>query len=838
MKRFRLSKKYLISLGIIFILSFPLVIGSIITHSFFIKTPIKSFSTPGAIEPVSKGINVEYEKWEELPYKEKESSISPVPYVITSNGTESQFQIDNVSASITDSMFDLRNDEGFNNVTSVKNQEDTVWCSWFQANAILESSILKKYQKTYDFSERYSRYAMVRYFLDGQLNPLGFNEYATEGANYYKTSALLSSRRGPINEIDMPFVNSMERIDINLIQNKNVSAYVENIKIFPGYVSKDLEMINSMKYHLINYGALGIGFFYDYNYHNFLTNAYYYPVESTNLNHAAVIVGWDDNYATTNFKNGNQPPNSGAWIVKNSWGESWGDGGYFYISYDDYRVYTQVYGIVDVAIDKNYDNSYYYDPLGWVGAFGYSTYEPVYAANKYVKKTEGLELLSEVTIGTLGVTNYQLYINNIDSVLTSSNMKLIKEGNLGYAGYHTVKLDEPLLLENLDFSIIVRYQVDNYQYPVPLQTSFSASPGYSYSGYRANQSFTSLNKVDWYDLYDKEEKSAASIKAFTKTVDFNIGDIITNPSPIYDQSSGDITIPINSYNIVDSSLYEVKITSSEDIDVTDQFIITKTEIINNTSNIILNYSGSLNDGDYNIEVSYYSLSKNKTFTLNNFININDISITGDLTYIKKDKTYQIDYAVLPNNATNKLLDFTSSNPNIATVDENGIVTAVSEGEVIISISSTDGSNITKTQTLNIIDYNYTTDYTIDGDYLINIAKATEYSTFINKFQLNSLTIKVLDFQSNEITSGYIGTGMKINILYDSYIVENYDAVVTGDVNGDGLIKSIDLSQMRLHLAGVIGYTKEKAYFKALDINLSATVTSIDLSQLRLLIANG
>lgn len=80
--------------------------------------------------------------------------------------------------------------------------------------------------------------------------------------------------------------------------------------------------------------------------------------------------------------------------------------------------------------------------------------------------------------------------------------------------------------------------------------------------------------------------------------------------------------------------------------------------------------------------------------------------------------------------------------------------------------------------------------------------------------------------------------MKINILYDSYIVENYDAVVTGDVNGDGLIKSIDLSQMRLHLAGVIGYTKEKAYFKALDINLSATVTSIDLSQLRLLIANG
>ena len=37
-------------------------------------------------------------------------------------------------------------------------------------------------------------------------------------------------------------------------------------------------------------------------------------------NHAVTIVGWDDRYPKENFIEGNQPPENGAWLVKNSWG--------------------------------------------------------------------------------------------------------------------------------------------------------------------------------------------------------------------------------------------------------------------------------------------------------------------------------------------------------------------------------------------------------------------------------------------------------------------------------------------------------------------------------------
>ncbi len=59
-------------------------------------------------------------------------------------------------------------------------------------------------------------------------------------------------------------------------------------------------------------------------------------------------------------------------------------------------------------------------------------------------------------------------------------------------------------------------------------------------------------------------------------------------------------------------------------------------------------------------------------------------------------TYQLTATIKPDTASNKNIEWSSSDENIASVDENGLVTALSKGEAIITAAALDGSNVTAT----------------------------------------------------------------------------------------------------------------------------------------------
>jgi len=78
--------------------------------------------------------------------------------------------------------------------------------------------------------------------------------------------------------------------------------------------------------------------------------------------------------------------------------------------------------------------------------------------------------------------------------------------------------------------------------------------------------------------------------------------------------------------------------------------------------------------------------------------VNDLNITSNVNLVlNKGDSSQIEYEVSPANASNKTVEFTSSNELIATVDNNGLIKARNRGNCIITVKTMDGN-----KTVNIV----------------------------------------------------------------------------------------------------------------------------------------
>ncbi len=82
--------------------------------------------------------------------------------------------------------------------------------------------------------------------------------------------------------------------------------------------------------------------------------------------------------------------------------------------------------------------------------------------------------------------------------------------------------------------------------------------------------------------------------------------------------------------------------------------------------------------------------------------VRSIELEKETIDIFERNTKQIKYTVLPLEASYKDVTFTSSNSNIATVDEYGNVTGVNAGECVITVRSVDEQTVTATQKIVIL----------------------------------------------------------------------------------------------------------------------------------------
>lgn len=88
------------------------------------------------------------------------------------------------------------------------------------------------------------------------------------------------------------------------------------------------------------------------------------------------------------------------------------------------------------------------------------------------------------------------------------------------------------------------------------------------------------------------------------------------------------------------------------------------------------------------------------------VNIKAVSVTGvsvpSTMQIKVGKTATIIPTITPTNATDKSVTYESSNPRVATIDDNGVITAIKTGVTTITVKTNDG-NFTATCEVNVVE---------------------------------------------------------------------------------------------------------------------------------------
>lgn len=189
--------------------------------------------------------------------------------------------------------------------------------------------------------------------------------------------------------------------------------------------------------------------------------------------------------------------------------------------------------------------------------------------------------------------------------------------------------------------------------------------------------------------------------------------------------------------------------------------------------------------------------------------------------------------ITPENLSESKVEWTSSDTSVAIVDENGNVTAIGAGEAIITVtvlSSREKAEckvIVKADLATTITLKSNSKLNYDGlGFLRRIKYRTDVDTVAAEFENSELSFYKVDGTKLAGTD-FVGTGAQIKLFDGDNAIDSKTVVVTGDLNGDGIINNRDVAQMNRKVAELIELEDYQAM--AFDANGDGSVDNKDVA---------
>ena len=330
-------------------------------------------------------------------------------------------------------VYDLRQ---LNDVTPVKNQGGGTYggnCWAFSCIGAIESDWLVRGLGKFDLSER--NLAACHGFV------WGFGQ----GGNEAFAMAYLTRLAGPVADSLDPYIGRKQ----NCITGLPDVAYVPEVRWI--YNNRSLT-----KLAIMDYGGVTTNIYMDNLYYNSSNFTYYYGGPNV-ANHSIAIIGWDD----TKVTNGG----TGAWIAKNSYGETWGENGYFYISYKEKSTLNPTVIYPNRWNAGTVSKLYCYAELGALSFFGNYDESATAVIKYYASSQQYIRKVGTFLARTGSTVDIEIYSekdgDTLKNLLNHYSSKPIRS-----VGYYT--FDMPTLVEGY-FYIKVSFTTPGFNTPIPIE---------------------------------------------------------------------------------------------------------------------------------------------------------------------------------------------------------------------------------------------------------------------------------------------------------------------------------------------------------------------------------